>query len=197
MFDASTWSIIFGALQTFALFITFMIMAYVAVRQLRAYVYPWVKRIKKFSLIEPVEITIGLKNCGQTPAKDCECSGVVFVAVLPLDDDAKMPDPTEPSDMLRHSKNPIYPQGELSIDCDSIDILNSAIVEGLRAGKAAIYVAGEARYKDMFRFRRRTQFCWYIDPTHAKLLIDDAQGKNVDLPEDITFTSAHVWNRAT
>jgi hypothetical protein len=173
-------------------------MAYVAVRQLRAYVFPRVKGIKNFSLTEPIEITVAVKNAGQTPARECETSGVVFVAALPLDDDAKMPEPAEPPGILRHGKGGIYPQEELTIDCESIDLLNnSAIIDGLRTGKAAIYIAGEARYKDMFNCKRRSKFCWYIDPNHARLLIDNEQGRTVALPPIINFTIAHVWNGAT
>jgi hypothetical protein len=116
-------------------------MAYVGVRQLRAYIYPWVKGIQKFSLTEPIEITVALKNAGQTPARDCECSSVVFVATLPMDDDAKMTEPAEPSDLFQHSKIAIYPEAELRITCISINILSDAIVGPLRARKAAIYVA--------------------------------------------------------
>jgi hypothetical protein len=164
---------------------------------LRAYVYPRVKGIKKFSLTEPIEITVAVKNAGQTPARECQISGVVFVAALPLDDNSKMPEPAEPPGILRHGKSGIYPQEELTIDCELIDSLNSAIVDGLRMGKAAIYVAGEARYKDMFNRKRRSEFCWYIDPDHVRLLIDDAQERNVIVPTIINFTLAHVWNRAT
>jgi hypothetical protein len=51
------------------------------------------------------------------------------------------------------------------------------MIDGLRAGSAAIYVAGKVSYKDMFNCRRHTEFCWYIDPEHARLLIDDERGK--------------------
>jgi hypothetical protein len=197
MFDIGIWTLIFGALQTIALFITFMIMAYVGVRQLRAYISPGVNGIKKFSLTDPIEITITLKNAGQTPARECVSSGVVFVATLPLDDDSKMPEPAEPAGILRHSKSGIYPQGELTFDCESIDLLNSTIIDGLRTGKAAIYVAGEVRYKDMFNINRRSEFCWFIDPKHASLLIDESRGRNVTVPPIINFVSAHVWNGAT
>lgn len=80
MFDVV--NLVLSELQTLALFITFLIMAYVAIRQLRAYVYPRVNGIKHFSLSEPIEITVVLKNAGQTPAKDCETTGVVFVGTL-------------------------------------------------------------------------------------------------------------------
>jgi hypothetical protein len=119
------------------------------------------------------------------------------VAKLPLDDDSKVPEPIEPSGILRHGKAGIYPQGELTFDCELIDLLNSAaVIEGLRTGEAAIYVAGEVRYKDMFKFKRRSEFCWYIDPKHASLLIDKAQGQNVAVPPIINFISVHVGNRA-
>jgi hypothetical protein len=188
---------VLSALQTVALFVTFFIMAYVAIRQLRAYVFPRVKGMKTFSLTEPIDITIGIKNAGQTPARECESSGVVFIGALPLDDNTKMPEPGEAPGNLKHGKAGIYPQEEMFIDCECIDSLNDGIIEALRIGRAAIYVAGEARYKDMFNFRRRSEFCWYIDPAHTRLLIDDAQGRQVTLPPIITFTLAHVWNRAT
>src|SRR5579863_9747074 len=183
MFDVGT--LIFSGLQTLALFATFFIMAYVAVRQLRAYVCPRINGIKHFSLTEPIEITIALKNAGQTPAKDCETTGVIFVGTLPLDEKSTMPEP----DNLRHSKSVIYPQGELTFDCESIDLLNNnTMIDGLRAGSAAIYVAGKVRYKDMFNCKRHTEFCWYIHPAHARLLIDDERGRDVTVPSIINFT---------
>jgi hypothetical protein len=81
--------IVVGAFQTFAMFITFGVIAYVGIRQLRAYVYPSIRDIKKFSLTEFIEITVELKNAGVTPARDCECHGVVFIGALPLADNAK------------------------------------------------------------------------------------------------------------
>jgi hypothetical protein len=195
MFDVGT--LIFSGLQTVALFVTFLIMAYVGVRQLRAYVYPRVKGIKNFSLTEPIEITVAVRNAGQTPARDCESSGVVFIGSLPLDDNITMPEPAEAPGNVRHGKAGIYPQEELTIDCECIDTLNAEGIELLRTGRAAIYVAGEARYMDMFHCKRRSEFCWFIDPAHTNLLIDDAQGRQVTLPTIINFTLAHVWNRAT
>jgi hypothetical protein len=115
-------------------------MAYVAIRQLRAYVYPRVKILKRFSLTEPIEITVAVKNAGQTPAKECEVSGVVFIAALPLEDGSKMPEPRV-SPGTKHSKAGIYPQEELTIDWDYIDTLTATHIEALRTGHAAIYVA--------------------------------------------------------
>ena len=43
MFRVAVWSIVIGVAQTAALVVTFLIIAYVAVRQLRAYVYPEIK----------------------------------------------------------------------------------------------------------------------------------------------------------
>jgi hypothetical protein len=66
---------------------------------------------------------------------------VVFVATLPLDDNSRMPEPAEPPDNRRHSKSGIYPQGELTFDCESIDLLNNtAIIDGLRASGAAMVI---------------------------------------------------------
>jgi hypothetical protein len=192
MFDVGT--LIFSGLQTLALFFALSITAYVAVRQLRAYVYPRFKNIKTFSLTEPIEITVELKNAGQTPAKDCETTGVVFVGSLPLDDNSIMPEP----DRRRHGRGVIYPQSEITFDCESIDLLNNnTMIDGLRAGSAAIYVAGKVSYKDMFNCKRHTEFCWYIDPAHARLLIDHERGRDVTVPSIINFTLAHVWNRTT
>jgi len=197
MFDTGFWTVVVGAAQTFALIITFMVMAFVAVQQLRAYVYPSIKDVKKFSLTEPIEITVELKNAGVTPARNCECFGVVFFQALPLPDDATWEAPPVEPDILRHSKRAIYPQGRYTVDCDAPDLLTAPIIGELRAGRAAIYVAGEAHYRDIFGFKRRSEFCSYIDPPHAILLIDDKKGKSVKIPSKINFVSAHIMNRFT
>lgn len=168
-----------------------------AEQQLRAYIHPTVTEIKKFSLTEPIEISVTLENAGQTPARDCECTGTGFIAALPLDDNATMPDPTEAPGIGRHSKQAIYPHAVRSIDCPSIDILGPEYIKLIRAQKVAIYVAGEVRYKDVFGIKRRSEFCFYIDNPHALLLIAQEQGKNVTIPSEINFVSAHVWNRFT
>jgi hypothetical protein len=169
-------------------------------RELRAYVYPSVKRIKTFSLTEPIVIIVELRNAGQTPASECETSSSVFVGALPLQDDAKMEGvPAEPEDIGRHSMQTIYPQGEYSFDCVSIDLLTPGIVAELQKGTAAVYVAGESIYKDVFGIKRSSQFCFYIDPDHLGRLIEDEQGKQITMPPPsvINFVTAHVWNQTT
>jgi hypothetical protein len=97
----------------------------------------------------------------------------------------------------RKARAPLFQCHQALRSCVSVDLLSAPIIDGLRARKAAIYVAGEVKYKDMFGRKRRSEFCSYIDPIHADLLIDDEQGKPVTVPSEINFVTAHILNRFT
>jgi len=185
-----------GFLQTIALVVTFLIIAYVAVRQLRAYVTPRVVRLEKFSLTEPIKIVLSFKNMGQTPAKDFEGSGAVFFGQLPLDQTEPIETPQEPSGGV-HSRLAIYPQAEQIITMDSegqgipSPIPAELIAEFKKTPpKVAIYVSGYARYRDVFGFRREAQLCYFVAPEDAVKLLDT----DGDYSGIVNFVAAHFYN---
>lgn len=192
-------SIVVGALQTIALFITFMIIAYVAVRQLRAYVYPNVF-LSEFSLTEPIEFCVVMKNCGATPARDFECHGTAFIGALPLADTRKIPDPHPERSDQRHSKAALFPGLEQTVSFACVDALIAPIQEELirKNPKAAIYVAGEARYRDIFGFKRTTNFCVHIASDDAAKLVQMCRRK-MEIPDgkEIGFVYSHILNKFT
>jgi len=155
--------------------------------------------VRRFNFTESVIIALDVRNAGQTPARDFECHGSVFVAVLPLPDDAEMPPPKEEPHTGRHSKASLHPNVSNNIEFDGLDILTPAIVEELLKPKpkAAIYFAGEAHYRDVFGEKRTSQFCRYIDCEDVRHLIALVQGgKQVTIPE-VRFVTTHILNDFT
>ena len=172
--------------------------SYATRTQLRSYVSPRIKRVKKFSLTEPIVIEIGLKNVGQTPAKKFEAHAVVFFGALPLADNAKFPRPRKGT-LARHGKGTLYPGSDQSIDGEAEFSLSSEIIARLKEKKPkiAIYVAGKAHYRDIFGTKHVTQFCSYIDSSDAVLLIE-AEEKNSELVDvEIRFSQSHACNKST
>jgi hypothetical protein len=189
-------TIVVGAMQTVALVITFFVIAYIAVSQLRAYVYPGTTAVKKFTFKEPVLITIEMKNVGQTPARKFECHGNAFVMKFPIDKNQKMPAPKE-DPFGYHSVGTIYPKEFHSVEFDCMDLLEPGLVKELKRPKpnAAIYVAGGISYRDIFGFKRETKFCRFIHPEDTAWLIDLEQGAaKHDPARIIRFTTASILN---
>ncbi|MFI5021145.1 MAG: hypothetical protein ACHQRJ_05770 [Alphaproteobacteria bacterium] len=198
-FKLGVWAIGVGIGQTVALVVTFLIIAFVAVRQLRAYIYPEILGLKKFSFTTPIEVGVKWKNCGQTPAKRFEAHGVVWIAEFPMPDEMRFEKTgREPADIGRHSKPTIYPGEESLADYASLQIpLTTEILDSIIAKKLAIYLAGEAFYRDVFGRRRKTQFCRYIAPEDAIQLIE-AERKNTALENfEVKFVVAHMLNDFT
>jgi hypothetical protein len=199
VFNIGIATIVVGALQTIALVVTFSVVAFVAVRELRAYVYPEVTGLKRFSLTEPIVVTVSWRNRGRTPAREFETHGLVWIGELPLDDRAKFEErgASEPS-IGRHSKSALFPDTDRRIDYDSVfrGPLTDSILKCITEKKMAIYVLGRAFYRDIFRLRRRTEICAFIDPDDAAKLIE-AERKNLPLDIEVRFNAAHVLNDFT
>ena len=60
----------------------------------------------------------------------------------------------------------------------------------------AIYVGGEARYKDIFKNERYTRFCRYLEPDDTAALIQSEKGFGPP-PKGVRFIVSHVWNDFT
>jgi len=195
----SVTTLIVGVLQTLALFATVFMTAYVAVRQLRAYVYPGAAIVRRFNFTKSVVIALDIRNAGQTPARDFECHGSVFITVLPLADDVGMPPPIENPLTGRHSKAAVYPNIPTNIEFDGPDFLTPEIIAELLkpSPEKAIYFAGQAHYRDIFGIKRTSQFCRYIDSEDVVALITLVQkGEEAKIPE-VRFVTTHVLNDFT
>ncbi len=101
-------TIVVGFIQAIALVITLLITANVAIRQLRAYIYPGQILISSFAFNGPMILAIDVKNGGNTPARNVEIHGSVFIDTFPLKDDMTVHSPIETSSG-RHSRIPLYP----------------------------------------------------------------------------------------
>jgi len=168
--------------------------------ELRAYVFPQVAKLEKFSLTEPIAVTVVWKNAGHTPAKVFQTHGGVFVGSFPLKNDAHFEDesPTEPQPTGRHSKSALFPGGEVSIVYSAEKVLSHPDVQKEVVEKrAAIYVVGRAFYQDVFGDDHTSVICNFIDPDDAVELIE-AERKNLALSNfKVRFTTAHVMNDFT
>lgn len=168
--------------------------------ELRAYVFPRIAKLEKFSLTEPIVVTAAWKNAGHTPARLFETHGGIFVGSLPLEDDAHFEDkaPNEPELTGRHSKSALFPGVEVAIDYESPKALSDlGVQEAIVKGRVAIYVVGRAFYRDIFDIDRSSLFCAFIDPDDAARLID-ATRKNLPLKDFVVrFSNAHVLNDFT
>lgn len=195
MFWLGVGQLVVGVGQTIALVVTFLIIAYVAVRQLRAYVYPDVSGLRAFSLASPIEVGIVWKNFGQTPARNFEANGVVWIDRFPLADDVKINRPKERDIAERNSRAALYPGMETRADYASTGVpVSEAVIKAIIAKQLAIYVVAEASYRDVFGITRRSQLCRYIHCDDAAELIR-AELDNAELRDfEVRFIAAHVLN---
>ncbi len=122
---------------------------------------------------------------------------VAFVAVFPLPDETKFPAPKE-DPISRYSRSTLFPGASTSIDAVGVEALNAEEIAALKEKipKAAIYVAGEAHYRDIFGRKRISEYCSYIIPEDTKKLIA-AEEQNLALDAEVRFSQAHILNHAT
>jgi hypothetical protein len=108
-FSLGIATVVIGFVQAVAASITFIVIAFVAINQLRAYVYPGQILVNFYNFAHPMVVTIDIRNSGATPAKNAETIGSVFVEKIPLDDNFIIRTSTEQSS-ARHSVLPLYPR---------------------------------------------------------------------------------------
>ena len=169
--------------------------------QLRAYVRPDVLGLKAFSLTSPIEITVEWKNTGATPAKDFEAHGLVWLAALPLPDNADFEpgDPKEDPKIGRHGKTAIFPQAITHADyvAEHDPQISPEVANAIIAGRVAIYVIAEAIYLDIFDRQHTSRMCRFIAPADAKILIE-AERNNLSLNNLLVrFNASHIMNNFT
>lgn len=164
-------------IQAIALIITIIVMIWVAIRQLRAYVF--VDTIDMFNIIPPppkIEIPPGawvyqpnsgplafivIKNSGNTPAHGVLNWGEIYFKEFPLTSDLPYGDRNAPG--LIKTKFDMPPGGKTSKAIRIAQPLSDNEVAQLRSGTHAIYVYGDIIYKDVFYRKRSTSFRFFIN----------------------------------
>ncbi|UTW53265.1 hypothetical protein KFF05_07920 [bacterium SCSIO 12827] len=130
-----------------------------AERQLRAYVMVESANIKKLKIGEIPEVSVTLKNFGQTPAYDVRVWGVPGFQDFPLKGGLPTERPDETDDIVAAPLAPTVPQ---TIPLIFKRTMNEETIRALKAGSHAIFVVGQARYIDAFKVERETDFCLFI-----------------------------------
>ncbi|HTB01311.1 MAG TPA: hypothetical protein VK804_12605 [Bradyrhizobium sp.] len=125
-----------------------------AERQLRAYIFPQDVTITNIESIP--EITVVLKNTGQTPAHDHTLWATMAVAAYPLSTEPAPPD-GDPNE----SKGPLAPGAVNHFFASLESPITQEELRGIREGRAAIYLAGAVLYTDAFGKSRSTKFCYF------------------------------------
>jgi hypothetical protein len=124
-----------------------------AERQLRAYVSTVQGRVTRFTLDEPVQILVTIKNSGQTPAYEFQH----FMAVAMTDNP-----PKERMPPIKWDKPHVSAMGPgqiVTVGGGFPDyVLSERDKADIEAGRAAIWAYGEIRYKDAFGVSRSTHF---------------------------------------
>ncbi|MDQ6867610.1 MAG: hypothetical protein M3178_04110 [Pseudomonadota bacterium] len=125
-----------------------------AERQLRAYVLVSSARIHDFGIERPPRVEIIIKNSGQTPAFDLlSWSGMIFEK-FPLNIELVDPPPD-----IKQSRSTLG-AGDISSHLTTAGCpLTKIETDMIIAGKVAIYVFGEIKYKDIFKkIERSTRY---------------------------------------
>ncbi len=192
-------SIVVGALQTIALFVTFLIIAFVAVRQLRAYVSVNPKRA---DLIETKPFTISItktgnwiadfevKNVGQTPA--FKVIGEGFLDILPEPLPERFPF-HYPVNKLIKSETVLFPQQTVNIVARTHTPFSRQQIADIQrddSGKA-LYGYGIVNYRDAFGFNRKTRYSVVIAQLDMMVAIASARGPYKMDVVTVSLTASH------
>ncbi len=132
-------------------------------RQLRAYVYPDVARMTRLEPGAPAAAAVRFRNVGQTPAYDFKSWIGIALAKWPTPFSA-MPGVAE------NGFGPariVGPQVVSDYGVISGRPLTTEEVKAVRSGERAIYVFGQAAYRDTFGVSRFTNFCMEYTGAHG------------------------------
>lgn len=141
------------------------------VGQLRAYVSVHSSAIEGFGT-NAIRIQVVIRNTGQTPAHDLITWMGVHLGQFPLTEELNPPPAglhTSRGTLSPGVEQFLFDQRELT-DQDNAEII---------AGRTAIYVYGEIRYKDVFKKKRITRFRYLYGGGHlgpGGALATDAEG---------------------
>jgi hypothetical protein len=148
------WAVVIGASQTLALIITFCVMIYVAIRQLRAYVSVTLNFMGSSDSTTLPYAGYEIKNCGATPARDVFTNVHIAAFDYPAPKDFGFPailDKPQP-------RTSIFPGAAVTGNGAAVKSFTNAEISAIVAGTKRIYVYGITRYKDMFGIGRVTRF---------------------------------------
>jgi hypothetical protein len=149
------WTVVIGALQTAALVVTFCVMIFVAIRQLRAYVSVTTNFMFSFDGTTTLpRAGYALENRGATPARDIYTNANIGAFDYPLPSGFHLPAVSN----LPQPKTALFPGANVKGQVTGNKLFTAAEIAAILAGSMRIYVYGTARYKDMFGFRRLTHF---------------------------------------
>lgn len=134
-----------------------------AERQLRAYVCVLRGEVTNIDGPGPIEATVAIKNCGQTPAYDLIMWGGMSIRI---ESDAPIPPPDKGAphpqilgpgaEVFKVEKTFMTPNGDVT------DFHRAAIKEG--RGTLTIY--GEITYTDAFGKKRFCNYSWFCGGSH-------------------------------
>jgi hypothetical protein len=160
---AIAWFSLLLALFTIGLVVVGLMQATImrrtARRQLRAYVFVAEIEISELRPGTVPDIAVTIKNFGQTPA-----FRLTQWAKAGLD---TYPQPTAVPNPVPHTEFPARPLGPTDTYIVRLapmpNPINEAAIRALLAREAAIYIAGEVRYRDAFNKRRRTRYLLFLN----------------------------------
>lgn len=145
-------------------------------RTLRAYVF--VDEIYIDSLNTPnPEVSVKIKNFGQTPAYDFQAWGDMKIV--------DQPEPTfpPPPNEFPGRRGPLPPTKETVTFVHMDHPLSDSEWAQITSGRSALYVYGEIRYRDAFGEHRHTTFRGLVGGTaglHGKRIAHDKDGNDAD-----------------
>jgi hypothetical protein len=192
MFKLDVWAIIIGVAQTTALVITFMVIAFVGIRQLRAYLTVSPIFLVSFDEHTKPVVRFKISNVGSTPAYKLRFRAQIGIMAHPPKGGMSLKPITgsfSPELALHPGGEPLFMahQAEQKFGVEEIKRIQEATVR--------IYLYGEVRYRDTFYRWRHTQFCHSVNETGVTIeRITTAYEGTIP---DVHFELAPMGNKAT
>ncbi|HEY2781070.1 MAG TPA: hypothetical protein VGI90_09840 [Steroidobacteraceae bacterium] len=148
------WSVMVGVLQTVALVVTFCVMIFASIRQLRAYVAVTVNFMHSFDAATCPCAGYRIENRGSTPARDVSTNARLQAVDWPLPAGFLFPE----VDNDPQPKTALFPGTGVDGQTVASQPFSLSEIVGIASGAKRIYIYGVTRYKDMFGFSRSTSF---------------------------------------
>lgn len=143
--------------------------------QQRAWVFVTDIRAGELQPGKPLNITLGFKNTGRTPARNVQIA--TQVASLP---NGQMPEPRLDK---TYSRGVIPPEGTVFVNVGNgngrSEGLTQQDLQAITSGDLVVWAYGTLTYDDVFEVRQATMFCYRLQP------------------DGHTFAVAEVYNDAT
>jgi hypothetical protein len=182
-------------LFTFALFVATYLL-YTAgeqqsERQLRAYISVRADYVYAFGPNIPVEVRFPLFNHGQTPAYKVSQAAAVDILPFPLPKRFRLPENTVPA----AGSFVLHPQASFAGHVFAKRMFSAAEIGQVTTNSGArIYIYGAVKYKDAFKRKRGTMFCFSIVGDNNLAAVSG--GAPIPAAE-IKFQPSEEFNQAT